>query len=57
MYSIRSLDVASCAKLMGAIYACLALIVLPPILLVSGFSFLLHAPNPQPYWGLGSCFP
>lgn len=30
MYSIRSLDVSSCAKLMGAIYGCLALMVLPP---------------------------
>jgi hypothetical protein len=57
MYSIRSLDVASCAKLMGAIYGCLALIVLPPLVLVSGFSFLLHGPNAQPYWGLWLVLP
>jgi hypothetical protein len=57
MYSIRSLDVSSCAKLMGAIYGCLALIVLPPIVLLSGFSFLLRGPNPQPYWGLWLVLP
>jgi hypothetical protein len=57
MYSIRSLDVSSCAKLMGAIYGCLALLVLPPLVLVSGFSFLLHESNPQPYWGLWLVLP
>jgi hypothetical protein len=57
MYSIRSLDVSSCAKLMGAIYGCLALIVLPPLVLLSGFSFLLHGSNPQPYWGLWLVLP
>ena len=57
MYSIRSLEVSSCAKLMGAIYGCLALLVLPPLVLVSGFSFLLHGSNPQPYWGLWLVLP
>jgi hypothetical protein len=57
MYSIRSFDVSSCAKLMGAIYGCLALMVLPPLVLVSGFSFLLHGSNLQPYWGLWLALP
>jgi hypothetical protein len=57
MYSIRSLDVMSCAKLMGAIYGCLALIVLPPVVLMSGLSFLLSGSLPQPYWGLWLVLP
>jgi hypothetical protein len=57
MYSIRSLDVLSCAKLMGAIYGCLALIVVPPLVLLGGFSFLLHGSSPQPYWGLWLVLP
>jgi hypothetical protein len=56
MYSIRSLDVLSCAKVMGAIYGCLALILLPPLFLLSAFSFLLRGPNPQPYSALGLLF-
>jgi len=36
---------------------CLALLVLPPLVLVSGFSFLLHESNPQPYWGLWLVLP
>jgi hypothetical protein len=39
MYSLRSIDVMSCAKMMGAIYACLGLIVLP-FLLMAGFANL-----------------
>jgi hypothetical protein len=56
MYSIRSLDVMSCAKLTGAVYGCLALLVVPPLVLFSGFSFLLHGPN-QSYWGLWMVLP
>jgi hypothetical protein len=56
MYSIRSLDVMSCAKLTGAVYGCLALLVVPPLVLFSGFSFLLHRPN-QPYWELWMVLP
>lgn len=29
MYSLRSVDIMSCAKIMGAIYGCLGLIALP----------------------------
>ncbi|MGB6775551.1 MAG: hypothetical protein WBD25_19760 [Terriglobales bacterium] len=57
MYSLRSVDVMSCAKVMGAIYGCLALIVLPPLVLLSGLSFLLHGPNPQPHRGLWLVLP
>ncbi len=60
MYSIRSLDVMSCAKVTGAIYGCFALIVVPPLVLWSGFSFLLtgmQGSNPRPYWGLWLVFP
>jgi len=57
MYSIRSLDVLSCAKLMGAIYGCLALILVPPLVLFSGLSFLLRGSSPQPHWGLWLVLP
>lgn len=57
MYSIRSIDVLSCARMTGAIYGCVALIVLPPLVLWSGFSFLLRGPNPQHYWGLWLVLP
>jgi hypothetical protein len=37
MYSLQSVDVMSCAKITGAIYGCLALILVPPFLLYVGF--------------------
>ncbi len=40
MYSLRSVDVMSCAKMMGAIYGCLGLIVLP-FFLLAGFANML----------------
>jgi hypothetical protein len=40
MYSLRSVDVMSCAKIMGAIYGSLALIFLP-FFLLAGFGSLL----------------
>jgi len=59
MYSIRSLDVLSCAKITGVIYGCLALIVVPPLVLWSAFSSLLHGSqglSSPSSWGSGSCF-
>jgi hypothetical protein len=41
MYSLQSVDVMSCAKIMGAIYGCLALILAPPFLLYVGFTGVL----------------
>ena len=40
MYSLRSVDVMSCAKIMGAVYGSLGLIFLPFVLL-GGFGSLL----------------
>ena len=37
MHSLQSVDVMSCAKIMGAIFGCLALILVPPFLLYVGF--------------------
>ncbi|MFZ1132185.1 MAG: hypothetical protein WBV31_17850 [Terriglobales bacterium] len=60
MYSIRSLDVLSCAKITGVIYGCLALIVVPPLVLWSAFSSLLHGSqglSSPSSWGLGLVLP
>ena len=43
MYSLRSVDVMSCAKMMGTIYGCLGLIFLPFLLL--GFGSLMFVQN------------
>ena len=40
MYTLRSVGVLSCAKIMGAIYGCLALILMPIFVLV-GFASML----------------
>ncbi len=40
MYSLRSVDVMSCGKMMGVIYGCLGLIFLP-FLLLGGLGSLL----------------
>ena len=40
MYSLRSIDVMSCAKMMGAIYGCIGLIIVP-FFLLAGFTSLL----------------
>jgi hypothetical protein len=40
MYSLRSVDVWSCAKIMGAIYGCLGVIFLP-FLLLAGLASVL----------------
>jgi len=45
MYSIRSVDVWSCAKMMGIIYGCLGLVVVPFILLVGVGSVLRGGSN------------
>ncbi len=44
MYSLRSVDVMSCAKMMGTIYGCLGLIFLP-FLLLGGFGSLMFGQN------------
>jgi hypothetical protein len=44
MYSLRSVDVMSCAKMMGTIYGCLGLIFLP-FFLLGGFGSLLFGQN------------
>ena len=44
MYSLRSVNVMSCAKMMGAIYGGLGLILLP-VLLLGGFAGLLFGRN------------
>jgi hypothetical protein len=40
MYTLRSVGVLSCAKIMGAIYGCLGLIVVP-IFLLAGLASLM----------------
>jgi len=40
MYSLRSVDVGSCAKIMGAIYGCVGLVMLP-FFLFGGFASLI----------------
>jgi hypothetical protein len=40
MYSLRSVDVCSCARMIGAIYGCLGLILLP-LFLLGGFGSLI----------------
>jgi hypothetical protein len=40
MYSLRSVGVLSCAKIMGAVYGCLALIIVPFVLL-AGFAGMM----------------
>jgi hypothetical protein len=45
MYSVRSIDVMSCAKMTGIIYGCLGLIVVPFILVVGLGSLLRGGSN------------
>jgi hypothetical protein len=46
MYTLRSVGVLSCAKIMGAIYGCLGLIFVPIFLLV-GFASLISGKSPD----------
>jgi len=52
MYSLRSLDVMSCAKMMGALYACIGLIILP-FLLLAGFAGLMFGQREAALSGVG----
>jgi len=52
MYSLRSVEVMSCAKMMGAIYGCLGLIFLP-FLLLAGFVSLLSGQREAALSGVG----
>jgi hypothetical protein len=51
MYSLRSVDVMSCAKIMGAIYGSLALIFMP-FFLLAGFGSLLAGNKSGAYSGV-----
>ena len=44
MYSIRSIDVISCAKMMAAVHGCLSLLFIP-FFLIFGLASLLLGPN------------
>ncbi len=50
MYSLRSVDVLSCAKMMGAFYACTGLLAIPLIFI----GILASAASPQGFSGLGA---
>jgi hypothetical protein len=51
MHSLRSIDVMSCAKIMGAIYGSLALVFLP-FFLLAGFGSLLAGNKSGAYSGI-----
>jgi hypothetical protein len=56
MYSLRSVGVMSCAKIMGAIYGSLALILLP-FFLLAAFGSLLAGNTSGAYSGIAMiCF-
>jgi hypothetical protein len=55
MYSLRSIDVMSCAKMMGTIYGCLGLIFLP-FLLLGGFGSLLFGRGSASASGIAMLF-
>jgi ABC-type transport system involved in multi-copper enzyme maturation permease subunit len=55
MYSLRSVDVWSCAKIMGAIYGCLGLIFLP-FLLWGGIGSLLFGRDSASFPGVAMLF-
>jgi hypothetical protein len=56
MYSLRSVGVISCAKMMGIIYGCLGLIFLPFFLLGGLGSLLLGRQSSQPLAGIAVLF-
>ena len=55
MYSLRSVDVMSCAKVMGAIYGCLGLIFLPLLVLV-GIGSLVFGRGSAAFPGIAMLF-
>ena len=52
MYSLRSVDVMSCAKMMGALYACIGLVILP-FLVLAGFASMLVGQRGAAMSGVG----
>ncbi|HKM86274.1 MAG TPA: DUF3566 domain-containing protein [Terriglobales bacterium] len=56
MYSLRSVDVISCAQMMGMIYGCLGLIALPFFLLGGFINLLLGSQSSQPLAGIAIWF-
>jgi|CZKY01.1.fsa_nt_gi hypothetical protein len=56
MYSLRSVGVMSCAKMMGTIYGCLGLIFVPFFLLGGLGSLLLGRQSSQPLAGIAMWF-
>jgi len=52
MYSLRSIGVLSCAKMMGALYGCIGLIILP-FLLLGGFASLMLGKGSEAMSGIG----
>jgi len=51
MYSLRSVDVLSCAKIMGAVHGCISLIFIPFFLLF-GFASLIFGHDSNPFSGI-----
>ena len=51
MYSLRSIDILSCAKMMGAIYGCIGLVILP-FLLLAGFASLVFGHGAESFSGI-----
>ena len=56
MYSLRSVGVMSCAKIMGAVYGCLGLVLLPFFFLGGVASLLLGSQRSQPLAGIAMWF-
>ncbi|MGO9862921.1 MAG: hypothetical protein ACLPLR_04850 [Terriglobales bacterium] len=55
MYSLRSVNVLSCAKMMGAIYGCLGLILLP-FFLLAGVATLMSGQDSASLSGAAMLF-
>ncbi len=55
MYSLRSVDVLSCAKMMGAIYGCLGLVLLP-LFLLAGVAALMSGQDSASFSGAAMLF-
>ena len=56
MYTLRSIGVLSCAKIMGALYGGLGLIFVPFLLLASFGGMLLGSQSSQPLAGIAVWF-
>jgi len=45
MYSLRSVDILSCAKMMAAIHGCISIVLIPLFLVAGVAPFLVQSPN------------